>query len=233
MIRRPVPLNAVAVLVVLAAIPAAAAQPAPPPHTIPRPQIRVLPPSEAGRHYQLHVGLPATQKEQGRLPFIRIEPGADPSYRVLGGASLGGLFTLYTMPARPTLLAGYIAVTPAVVVGNDWLLGYEGAFAKSDRRPAGRGQARCAGIFPVAPSSRWETGFGSRLGVRRCCEAALPLLAKRHLAGSHCVKLLVLRLELRAALGVVRVRHDGVDRAHLRALRHVVTPTHSVHGQPR
>ncbi len=67
MIRRPVPLTALAVLVMLAAIPAAAAQPAPPPHTIPGSQIRVLPPTEAGRHYQLHVGLPASYgKEPGR-----------------------------------------------------------------------------------------------------------------------------------------------------------------------
>ena len=215
MIPRLVPLTAVAVLVMCAAIPAAAAQPAPPPHTIPGSQIRVLPPNEAGRHYQLHVGLPASyEKEPGRrypvvyvtdgywdfaklttihgslvydrvvpeyitvgigyagenpnydvlrrwelspvpfgddgggsghaadflrtietvvIPFVEKEYRADPSYRVLGGASLGGLFTLYAMYTNPTLFAAYIAVTPAVVVGNDWLLGYEDAFAKSGR----------------------------------------------------------------------------------------------------
>jgi predicted alpha/beta superfamily hydrolase len=175
----------------------------------------VLPPNEAGRHYQLHVGLPASYgKEPSRrypvvyvtdgywdfaklttihsslvydqvvpeyitvgigyagespdygqlrrweltpvpfgddgkasghasdflktietvvIPFVEKEYRADPSHRVLGGASLGGLFTLYAMYTNPTLFEAYIAVTPAVVVGNDWLLGYEEAFAKSGR----------------------------------------------------------------------------------------------------
>jgi predicted alpha/beta superfamily hydrolase len=68
------------------------------------------------------------------LPFVDREYRVDPSYRVLGGASLGGLFTLYAMYTKPELFEAYVAVTPAVVVGNDWLLGYEDAFAKSGRR---------------------------------------------------------------------------------------------------
>jgi hypothetical protein len=213
MLRRLVPLTVVAALALPVAIPAATAQPAPPPHTIPGSQIRVLPPNEAGRHYQLHVGLPASyDKEPNRrypvvyvtdgywdfaklttihgslvfdrvapeyitvgigyagenpdyellrrwelspvpfgddgrasghaadflrtiesvvIPFVEKEYRADPSYRVLGGASLGGLFTLYAMYTSPTLFAAYIAVTPAVAFGNDWILGYEDAFAKS------------------------------------------------------------------------------------------------------
>jgi hypothetical protein len=67
------------------------------------------------------------------IPFVEREYRADPSHRVLGGASLGGLFTLYAMYTNPTLFSAYIAVTPAVVVGNDWLLGYEEVFAKSGR----------------------------------------------------------------------------------------------------
>lgn len=212
---RFVPLTALAVVVLLVAISEAAAQPAYPPHAIPGSQIRVLPPNEAGRHYQLHVGLPASyDKEPNRrypvvyvtdgywdfaklttihgslvydrvvpeyitvgigyagenpsydvlrrweltpmpfgddgsgsghaadflrtietvvIPFVEREYRADPSYRVLGGASLGGLFTLYAMYTNPSLFAAYIAVTPAVAVGNDWLLGYEDAFAKSGR----------------------------------------------------------------------------------------------------
>ena len=42
-------------------------------------------------------------------------------------ASLGGLFTLYSMYTKPELFSGYIAPTPAVGVGNGWLLGYEDA----------------------------------------------------------------------------------------------------------
>ena len=67
------------------------------------------------------------------VPFVEREYRADPSFRVLAGASLGGLFTLYSMYTRPDLFHGYVAATPAVVVGNDWLLGYEEAFAKANR----------------------------------------------------------------------------------------------------
>lgn len=197
----------------------AAEKPAPahPGHVIPNSQLRVLPVNAAGRHYQLHIGLPSSytketakrypvvyvtdaywdfQKitameggltydkvvpefitvglgyagedlnygnlrrwelspvafggggpeasghaadflrtiEQEIIPFVEREYRADPSYRVLAGASLGGLFTLHAMYTKPELFQAYIAATPAVVVGNDWLFGYEDAFAKSGRQ---------------------------------------------------------------------------------------------------
>lgn len=67
------------------------------------------------------------------IPFIEREYRVDSSHRVLAGASLGGLFTLYSMYTKPDLFSGYIAATPAVVLGDDWLFGYEDAFAKSGR----------------------------------------------------------------------------------------------------
>lgn len=67
------------------------------------------------------------------IPFVEREYRADPKHRVLTGGSLGGLFTLYAMYTKPELFGGYIAAGPAVVVGNDWLLGYEDAFVKSGR----------------------------------------------------------------------------------------------------
>lgn len=190
-------------------------KPAYPPHTIPNSQLRVLPANAAGRHYQLHVGLPASystdaarrypvvyvtdaywdfQKmdairgglvydkvapefiivglgyagenlnygqlrswelspapfggggagasghaadflrtiETDVIPLIEREYRADPSFRVLAGASLGGLFTLYSMYARPGLFHAYVAATPAVTVGGDWLFGFEDDFAKAN-----------------------------------------------------------------------------------------------------
>ena len=71
--------------------------------------------------------------EKEIIPFIEREYRADPAHRVLAGSSLGGLFALYTMYARPELFAGYISASPAVVVGDDWLLGYEEKFARSGR----------------------------------------------------------------------------------------------------
>ncbi len=67
------------------------------------------------------------------IPLIDKEYRTDPKMRVLGGASLGGLFTLYSMFTKPELFQGYVAVTPAVLVGNNWLLKYEEEFTKSGK----------------------------------------------------------------------------------------------------
>jgi uncharacterized protein len=71
--------------------------------------------------------------EQTIIPFIDREYRTDTSYRVLSGSSLGGLFTLYTMYTKPELFQAYVAVSPAVGEGKDWLFGYEDAFAKSGK----------------------------------------------------------------------------------------------------
>lgn len=67
------------------------------------------------------------------IPLVERDYRIDSSCRVLAGASLGGLFTLYTMYTKPELFQGYIAASPAIIVGNDWLLGYENEFVKSGR----------------------------------------------------------------------------------------------------
>jgi predicted alpha/beta superfamily hydrolase len=67
------------------------------------------------------------------IPLIDKEYRTDPRMRVLGGASLGGLFTLYSMFTKPDLFNGYVAVTPAVLVGDGWLLKYEEEFMKSGK----------------------------------------------------------------------------------------------------
>lgn len=72
------------------------------------------------------------------IPFVEREYRADPSYRVLMGASLGGLFTLYSMYAEPGLFHAYVAATPSLNVGNDWMFGFEETFAKSNRKLSGR-----------------------------------------------------------------------------------------------
>lgn len=72
------------------------------------------------------------------IPFIEREYRVDPAHRVLAGASLGGLFTLYAMYSKPELFEGYVAVTPAVVLGDDWLLGYEEEFVKANKPLAKR-----------------------------------------------------------------------------------------------
>jgi len=71
--------------------------------------------------------------EQEIIPYIEREFRVDPSFRVMAGASLGGLFTLYAMYTKAELFQGYVALTPAVVLGNEWLLGYDDAFAAKKR----------------------------------------------------------------------------------------------------
>jgi predicted alpha/beta superfamily hydrolase len=67
------------------------------------------------------------------VPLIDKQYRTDPKMRVLGGASLGGLFTLYSMFTKPELFNAYVAVTPAVAEGDGWLLKYEEEFAKAGR----------------------------------------------------------------------------------------------------
>ncbi|HVU32676.1 MAG TPA: alpha/beta hydrolase-fold protein [Opitutaceae bacterium] len=64
------------------------------------------------------------------IPFVEHEYRVDPSYRVLAGSSMGGLFTLYALFTRPSLFNGYIAASPAVTAGADWLFGYEARFER-------------------------------------------------------------------------------------------------------
>ena len=72
------------------------------------------------------------------IPFVEREYRADPAHRVLAGASLGGLFTLYAMYSKPALFSAWVAVTPAVAVNDGWLLGYEQKFAQAGGELKGR-----------------------------------------------------------------------------------------------
>jgi len=65
------------------------------------------------------------------IPLVDGEYRTDTSYRVLAGASLGGLFALYTMFSDPDLFQAYIAASPAVTVGEDWLFHYEDQAARA------------------------------------------------------------------------------------------------------
>ena len=76
--------------------------------------------------------------ERQIIPYVEGRYRADPSYRVLGGSSLGGLFALYVMFTKPALFAAYIAPSPATPYARGWLFGYEEAFAKSGKPLAAR-----------------------------------------------------------------------------------------------
>lgn len=67
--------------------------------------------------------------EKEIVPFVERDYRVDPSYRALGGSSLGGLFTLYALFARPGLFQAYIAPSPAAGWARDWLFDFEKSFA--------------------------------------------------------------------------------------------------------
>jgi len=134
------------------------------------------------------------------IPLVDTEYRTDRSYRVLAGASLGGLFTLYTMFNSPDLFQGYIAATPAVTLGDNWLFRYEDQFAKSGVLPHQRLYMTVGGN----ESPAYFNGivrFNQRLATRR-----YPGLA----------------YEFRIIEGE---RHSGgVFEAYTRGLRHVFQP---------
>ena len=72
------------------------------------------------------------------IPYVEREYRTDPAHRVLGGASLGGLFTLYAMYSKPDLFSAYVAVTPAVALNNNWLLDREEKFTRAGGQLHGR-----------------------------------------------------------------------------------------------
>lgn len=88
-----------------------------------------LPKAEDSGHAEEFLGV----IEREIIPFVEREYRTDPSHRVLSGSSFGGVFVLYAMFTRPELFWGYIANSPVVHVGDDWMFAYEEAFAKSGR----------------------------------------------------------------------------------------------------
>jgi len=99
------------------------------------------------------------------IPFVEREYRADPAHRALAGSSLGGLFTLYAMYTRPTLFEGYIAASPAVDVGHDWLLGVAREYART-------GKPIKARLYVTGAEYEWPTFLA---GIKRY-QALLPEL---------------------------------------------------------
>ncbi len=71
--------------------------------------------------------------EKEFIPFMENNYRIDNSWRALGGSSLGGLFTLYTMLVNPQLFNAYISISPAVLWDNNWLINYEAEFQKKNK----------------------------------------------------------------------------------------------------
>jgi len=88
------------------------------------------------------------------IPFIEKEYRIDSSYRVLGGSSLGGLFTLYALFERPGLFQGYIAPSPAVGWAHEWFFKREAEYAATHKELPGR-------LFMSGASKEWPEFLAS------------------------------------------------------------------------
>jgi predicted alpha/beta superfamily hydrolase len=69
-----------------------------------------------------------TVVENEFIPFMEKNYRVDPSFRALGGSSLGGLFVLYSMFTKPDLFNAYISISPAALWDQGYLLMTEGQF---------------------------------------------------------------------------------------------------------
>ncbi|RYE97700.1 MAG: alpha/beta hydrolase [Oxalobacteraceae bacterium] len=103
--------------------------------------------------------------EKDIFPLLEREYRADPAQRYLAGSSLGGLFTLHAMYSKPGLFQGYIAASPAVVVGNDWLMGQAKAYAAT-------GKPIKARLYVTGAENEWPAFLA---GIKRY-QALLPEL---------------------------------------------------------
>jgi hypothetical protein len=134
------------------------------------------------------------------IPLVERDYRVDKSYRVLAGSSLGGLFVLYAMLARPGLFAAHIAASPAAQWADDWLLRFEADVHQ-------RGQALRGRLFLTAAEEEMPTFLE---GTKRFDAR----LRQRSLAG--------LRYELRIIEGE---RHAGTKaESYTRGLRFAFAP---------
>jgi uncharacterized protein len=103
--------------------------------------------------------------EKDIFPLMERDYRADPAQRYLAGSSLGGLFTLHAMYAKPDLFKGYIAASPAVVRGDDWIIGQAKAYAAT-------GKPIKARLYVTGAEYEWP---GFLAGIKRY-QALLPEL---------------------------------------------------------
>jgi uncharacterized protein len=103
--------------------------------------------------------------EKDIFPLMERDYRADPAQRYLAGSSLGGLFALHAMYAKPDLFKGYIAASPAVVVGGDWIIGQAKAYAAA-------GKPIKARLYVTGADYEWP---GFLAGIKRY-QALLPEL---------------------------------------------------------
>ncbi len=67
------------------------------------------------------------------MPLIEKKYRVNSEVRVLGGVSLGGMFSLYAAFKKPDLFKRYIAITPGVIANDGYLFDYEESYSKKHK----------------------------------------------------------------------------------------------------
>lgn len=103
------------------------------------------------------------------IPYIDKHLRTDPRYRVLGGSSLGGFFTLFTMLTETELFNAYIAISPATAISDRWLYTLENKYRMAtwnDRKNTHLN----ARLFMSGASKEWPGFFGEILAFNQILE---------------------------------------------------------------
>ncbi|HEY9107902.1 MAG TPA: alpha/beta hydrolase-fold protein [Roseateles sp.] len=138
--------------------------------------------------------------EKDIFPLVEREYRGDAAQRYLAGSSLGGLFTLHAMYARPELFKGYIAASPAVVAGNDWIIEQAKAYAAT-------GKPINARLYVTGAENEWP---GFLAGIKRY-QTLLPELKHPGLAWQNRI--------------IDGERHAGTKaESYTRGMRYVFEP---------
>lgn len=101
------------------------------------------------------------------IPFVEQNYPADSKQRVLMGSSFGGLFTLYAMFKDAALFSRYMAASPAVDYGDNFMFKQEAEYAKSHKD------------LPV----RLYMGVGSDEGLTKPVEKMMKVIDSRRYQG--------------------------------------------------
>ena len=114
-----------------------------------------LPPPSAGTSGRLLEGANPNdylaRLKHNIIPFIESEYGADPSFRVLMGCSIGGVFAIGAMLRDPKLFNAIVALNPTTATHHDWLFRLEQEFSAVSEGPMSsllrRGRELSARLF--------------------------------------------------------------------------------------
>lgn len=148
------------------------------------------------------------------IPYVEQNLRGNPDYRVLGGSSLGGIFTLYAMYEQPERFNAYAAISPAVPWDHRWIFREE-ALLRDKARDEGTTVHLPARLYMSAAEKEWEWFFADIMAFDQILQHA---------------KYEDFEYEFRLVDGE---RHAGTKaESWTRALRYTLEPWRKLHPPP-